>query len=148
MRCVELFPVKRLSLRVCDGHVDGLDAFGPGGVGDGVDVVHRAVGLSGNGAVVLDWNAEFLKLLIQTLILLQHHVLITGGQHHRRTAVDLGRLGKIVDAFRELLCLIEIETGKLKRYFQVVAADRARARALDVVIEINDAEILSGLLGV
>ena len=112
---------------------------------DGIDVMHRAV-LSGLGAVVFDRDTCLSQALFEKLILAEHHVLITRGQNDRRTAEHLCRICEVEDKRRELLVRIEVDARELQSALPVITADRAGAFTCDIVIEIRDAALCSGIL--
>ena len=47
---------------------------------DRINVMHRTGFFRGLRAVVLDGNAHLLQALIEVIVLLKHHVLVTGGK--------------------------------------------------------------------
>ena len=124
------------------GQFNGLDAFRPGGMGDGIDVMHGTV-FSGYGAVVGDRDAHLCKSLMKPHILLFHHILISGGQKYRRASVFFYSFGKVENALGKFLFRIEVNAGELFSRVLGSTADRTCAFACHLIRKIRDAEIFS-----
>ena len=110
--------------------------------------MHRTGFFRGLRAVVLDCNAHLLQALIEVIVLLKHHVLVTGGKYTRRATVFLDGIAEIVDVRRHLFVWIEENSGELSRTLDVVSADRAGTRAADVRRKIGKTALIAHLLGI